>query len=148
MASRPTPTVTETQVQERCRDLILRLRSTGRESGRSEAASMVAEVQRRVDAIFNQFLDQHVYNGQGHIRENLLAVLTRAKNPDTVLEAFLVELYHEAIKREKELVGSQISKVEREEMEDLSKKVSEENANKNKKGMMPDHNGSHKETSI
>ncbi len=140
--------ITETQVQERCRDLILRLRSTGTNSGRNEAASMVAEVQRRVDAIFDRLLDQHVYDGQGRIRENLLGVLKRAKNPDAVLEAFLVELYHEAIKREKELVGSQISKAEREEMEDLSKKASEENANKNKKGMIPDHNGSHKETSV
>ena len=135
MAYPPTRTFTETHVKERCRTIVLKLKSATNDSGKIEAARMVAEVQQRVNTIFDQLLKVHVHDGMEHINQNLLAALRRARDPNAFLELFLMELYDEAIKREKESVKHQMNQAEIQEMDDLSGKASHERRNKDKKVM-------------
>ncbi|CAF3428075.1 unnamed protein product [Rotaria socialis] len=146
MASPPTQTIT--QVTDRCRAIVLKLKSPTTDSRQTESAQMVAGVQRRVDAIFDQLLNRYVYHEQERINQDLLARLKKSKDPDAFLEVFLIELYQEAIREEKESLKGQISEQERREMDNLSRKASDAKQKMGKNVMQADSANPHKESSV
>ncbi|CAF1396299.1 unnamed protein product [Adineta ricciae] len=127
---RPSQTTTVQELRNRCEDLILVLRDPSADVENDPAANLVKETRERVDARFNELLNEYLSYDKEKVHPILLQALEEATDQEAFLKAFILSLYYKANQIEEQLVSQHLSNDEDERLSSLMMNKTKDDDNK------------------
>jgi hypothetical protein len=127
-----TPSSITQQLQARCRTIVLRLKQSSNSNDSSEDSPqrLLDTLQKRVNDRFDILVRKFVIDEKEQIYAKLLEKLIKVKDPDTFLEAFIVQLYSKAVKQEEDAVSPNVNDEDQREIDVMITKATDKSEKK------------------